>query len=958
MVRRSTLCILCLTMLSLIAASAVLTSITVPSALAAAPKPLSKLVYYAYSDDNKGLFALAKGDIDIYVPSKPVTEDMLRAAGINPASVRIAYASGGIAVMLFNILSDDNELGKLGIVTDPSGKKHFNPLALREIRYALNLLINRKYIAEKIVGAAYPAFVALSPSLPYYSEIEKAIEEMGFKPEGDLEKAKKIIDETLTKVAQQLKKYGYELYKKSDGFWYFKAPGQPEERVTIIIDTWWEKYTYHCGAMRYFAQQLKKVGFDAKVICGNARKYRDSRDWRYMHWHIYTYRRVISEDLLPIWFIDGMYWTYSSAALPRQIREHLEKMGDKLQKEIDEAIAKLRYAKTMSQLIEEVKKVVKLVMEQSIVVAYVNPLRTIVISNRVHDAVIGWASSIYNPWLYRTAWTSTGVLRVGIFSSQMDITTPINPTLAMHTLSRARILMPVVDIGTFPNPYIGKLVPLRASWSVTPAKVPANALYFDPSTHSWITVKEAEAKGLLNASKISKEHTVRIVYNYILGKWQHGRNMTLADILMWFAWGLDWMYKSGKDDKWYFEDIDEHPMRWTSRSLTCVYGIEIINRTSLAIYTSTDCVGTPNPDLLAEMFIGMINTWGPRGLWPWFPPELMMAIGYLKIYGGPVSGKSYVLVGHATEKVARLDLTDPKQVEDLKAALEKIAKGEYMPPFIEATLKLADKYPVIGKPDLREGAKKLIEFANKYGHLVVSQGPYIIAEYKPDRIVFTRFEGYPRSLESFYKELTSVRIELKSISTTNVVVQAGKATQVTLTLCAVTVFPEEVSGAKPAEKAYVVARILKAGEEVAIVKAEKVAPGKFVIKLSPELTKKLGPGTYVMEILYSTSPEAPPSKISATLTILPAASTTTPARTVTATASTTSTVTATITKTATASTSITVTKTVTLTKSVTTTSTVTSTRTVTKTNWGLSVALLIVGIVVGLAVGIALGRRR
>ncbi len=950
MTRHAVSRILCIVLLSLVTLSAITSLATLP-ALAATPKPLKKIEYYAYSDDNKGLLALSKGEIDIYVPSKPVTDEMLRAAGINPSSVRIARASGGIAVMLFNILSDENELGKLGIVTDPDGKKHFNPVALREIRYALNLLINRKYIAEKVVGTAYPAFVALSPALPYYSEIEKAIEEMGFKPEGDVEKAKQIIDKTLSRVAEQLKKYGYELYKKSDGFWYFKAPGQSEERVTIIITTWWEKYTYHCGAMRYFAEQLKKVGFDAKVICGHARKYRDSRDWRYMHWHIYTYRRVISEDLLPIWFIDGLYWTYSSAALPRQIREHLEKMGDELQPKIDKAIEELRYAKSISELIEGVKKVVKLVMEQSIVVAYVNPLRTIIISNRVHDAVTGWASSIYNPWLYRTAWTDTGVLRVGIFSSQMDITTPINPTLAMHRLARAIVLMPVVDVGVFPNPYAGELAPLRVSWSVTDAKVPSNALYFDPTTHSWITVKEAEAKGLLNATKISKEHTVKVVYNYILGKWQHGRDMKLADILLWLAWNLDWMNNASKGDKWFFTDIDEHPVRWSSRSLTCIYGIEIINKSSLALYTSTDCVGTPNPNLVAEMFVGMINTWGPRSLWPWFPPELMMAIGYLKIYGGPVSGKHYVLVGAETENVLRLDLTDPKQVEDLKAALEKIASGEYMPPFIEATLKLADKYPVIGKPDLKEGAKKLIEFANKYGHLVVSQGPYIITEYKADHIVFTRFEGYPRSLESFYKELASVRIELKGISSTNIVVQAGRGAQITLLLSEVTVFPEEAAGEKPAEKAYIVARILKEGEEIATIKGEKVAAGRFIIRIPPELTSKLTPGTYEIEILYSISPEAPPSKIKATLNVLPALTATTttssPAKTVTITA-------------APSAATVTVTTTVTSTaiSTVTSIKSTVATTTITQTSWGIAIGLLVLGLIIGLVIGIVAGRRR
>ncbi len=881
-----------LSIISIVSLLIIALSIVSPTLAATTPKPLQKIIYYAYSDDNKGLLALSKGDIDIYVPSKPISEEELKAAGIDPSSVKIARTSGGIAVMLFNILSDEDELGKLGIVTDPEGKKHFNPVALREIRYAFNLLINRKYIAEKVVGLAYPAFVTLSPSLPYYSEIEKAIEDLGFRPEGNLEKAKQIIDDTMNKVAAELKKYGYELTKKSDGFWYFKAPNQEEEKVKIIITTWWEKYTYHCGAMRYFAEQLKKVGFDAEVHCGHARKFRDAKDWRYMGWHIYTYRRVISEDLLKIWFIDGMYWTYTSAAIPRQLREHLEKIGDPLQKEIDKLTDELMNAKNMNELLEKEKELVQLVMKQSIVVAYVNPLRTVIISNRVHDAVVGWASGIYNPWLYRTAWTDTGVLRVGLFSSEMDITTPINPTLAMHRLSRAIILMPTLDVGVFPSPYSGSLEPLRVSWSVSDSKVPDNALYFDPTTHSWITVGEAKSKGLLNSTKISKEHTVKVVYNYELGKWQHGRDMKLADILLWLAWNLDWMNNATKTDKWFFVDMDEHPLRWSSRSLMCIYGIEIVNGTSLAFYTSTDCVGTSSPDMIAENFVGMVSTWGPRSLWPWFPPELMMAIGYLKIYGGPESGKQYILVGNPTENVLEIDLTDSKCVEDLKAAAEKIANGEYMPPFIEATLKLADKYPALGKPDLIDGARKLVEFANKYGNLVVTQGPYIITEYKPDRIVFTKFEGYPRTLESFYKELTAYKLELESITPSKAVVEQGKSTEVTLTLSKIIIFPEELAGKKPAEEAYIVARILKGNNEVATVQGSKLATGKFALKLTPEITSKLSPGTYDVEILYGISANAPLSKVKITLTVLPAATKTTTTTSTTAVTTTTKTTTA------------------------------------------------------------------
>ncbi|HDI02293.1 MAG TPA: hypothetical protein ENF93_01465, partial [Ignisphaera sp.] len=803
-------------------------------------------------------------------------------------------------------------------------------------------MINRKYIAERVVGFAYPAFVVLSPTLPYYGEIEKAVKELGLKPEGDIATAAEIVDKVLSDIAEKMPKVcgdGYKLYKGEDGFWYFQAPGQEPEKITINIATWWESYVYHCGAMRYLGEELKKLGFDSKVSCTHARKLRDSKDWRYMHWHIYTYRRRISEDLLRMWFIDGMYWTYSSAALPIQIREQLKKMGDTLQPEIDKAIEELSKAKTLDELIAKEREVVKLVLKQSVVVAYVNPLISVIVSKRAHDVVTGWASMMNNPWISRLSKTTSGELRVGFYSSQMNLLTALNPRLAMHTVARATLMWPVVDVAVFPNPYTGELAPLRVAWSVERAKLSEKALFYDPYSYKWITVKDAIAKKLLNATRIEGERVVKIVYNYYLGKWHHGRDIKLSDVLLWLTWALDWRYNATEKEPWYFTDRGEHPMAPEPKALKCIYGIEIINKTALALYTSKECVGIEADDLVAEKFVGMINTWGPRTLWPWFPPELMLAIGYLKINGGPVTGRQYILRGTETENTKILDLLESKSVEDLKAALEKIASGEYEPPFVKAVEELVKAYPFIGSLDVKEGAKKLIDFANKYGHLLVSQGPFILSEFKPDRIVYTRFADYEkaRSYESLVNLLRASTIELVEAKPVKPMIVAGEKGEISVVLNEKIVFPEEEAGVKPAEKAYVIARILKGGAEIARAIGKKVASGKWSIELPPEVTGKLEPGTYTVEILYGISPEAPLKKVTTTITILP------PPTTIVKTATKPVTVTTPVVVTSPGATQI---QTQILTKTIVTTKTVEkpvpTTITVTETNYTLAIVLGIV----------------
>ncbi len=947
------------TLLAFVLIAVVAFSVSTPALLAQQPMPTTEIVYKAYSDDAKGLAALKMGEIDIYVPKKPVTVDDLKAAGISPEDVRIYTASGGIAVMLLNILSDDNECGKLGIVTDPEGKKHFNPFAIREIRFALNLMINRKYIAERVVGFAYPAFVALSPQLPYYDEIQKAVEELGFKPEGDIVKAAEIVDKVMHEIAEKLPKVcgaGYKLYKGEDGFWYFQAPGQEPEKITIHIATWWESYVYHCGAMRYLATEIKKLGFDADAKCTHARKYRDSKDWRYMHWHIYTYRRVISEDLMRIWFIDGMYWTYSSAAIPTQLIEHLKKMGDTLQPKIDELCKELGKAKTISELLAKEKELVKLVMKQSIVIAYTNPLRTVVVSKKVHDAVIGWASIYNNPWLYRLAWTDSGVLRIGWFSSQMNLLTTINPTIAMNRVWAAVVQWPVVDVGTFPNPYTAQLVPLRVSWSVSSVpSLPKDALFYDWENHKWTTVSTAESEGMLDTSKVSKEHIVKIVYNYRFGKWQHGRDMKLFDVILWLTWNLEWAYKSktGKDP-WYFENRREHPVGGVSPyALECFYGLKILNSTAIEVYTSTDCLGVSTPDTIAERFIGMVCEWGPRTLWPWYPPELMLAVGYLRIYGGPATGKQYILAGKTTENIRLIDFLNADCVKDLKAALKKIAGGEYEPPFVKAVYDLAKKYPAIGSIDLAKGAEGLIKFADTYGHLLVSQGPFILVEAKPDKLVYKPFTQYQIQRRTFVSELKSAILEVSKVEKTAPMVMAGKTATIKLYLKEKIVFPESEAGSKPAEQAYVVARILKEGVVVAEVKGKKAATGEWVIEIPPEITSKLKPGTYTVEILYALSPGAPMKKVTTEITILPSIKPTTVTTAVTKTTA----ITKTTAVTKVAQATVTTTATVTVVKTTKVQVPTTVTTTVVETNWGTAIGIAIVLLIIGFVAGYMVRKR-
>ncbi len=451
--------------------------------------------------------------------------------------------------------------------------KHFNPFALRLVRFAVNLLINRRYVANDIVGAANVVYVALSKYVTYYNEtVLPVVKKLGLKPEGDEDRAREIIEQVFANISKKLAEYGYELYKSEDGYWYFKAPNQSAESVTINIVTWWESYVYHCGATKYLAKQLEELGFKVNVECTHARKYRDSKDWRYMHLHIYTYRRVVSEDLAKLWYVDGMYWIYSSAAIPTQLIESLSPEEKELQKLIDGTIESMAKAKTTDQFLDLARKAIEAVINQSIVVAFTELVNSILISKSktVKNAVTGWASGIQEPWIYRAVQsTERNYVVIGVYEPNRDLLHVVNPRVAMNLVSTARLLMPVVDAASFSNPYTGNLTGLRVAWSVQvlgKGALPKAALFYGYNNHSWITVEEAIDRGLLDADEISNETIVKVVYRYALGMWHHGREMKLYDIIFWITWGLEWWYNSGDGDVWHFDEAYEHPMHLAHNS--------------------------------------------------------------------------------------------------------------------------------------------------------------------------------------------------------------------------------------------------------------------------------------------------------------------------------------------------------------------------------------------------------
>jgi len=161
------------------------------------------------------------------------------------ANLKLVRAATGYWSLIFNPLSNvyyDSDTGEFitllnatagddlelvpGLVNTTSGELTFNPFAFRKVRYAMNWLINRKYIIDTMLaGGGAPMYSPVQPSEYANQYVNGTYAELGLTSRGNETKAIEMIEEALLEANNTLKDYGYYLVKVNDtlspvGYWW------------------------------------------------------------------------------------------------------------------------------------------------------------------------------------------------------------------------------------------------------------------------------------------------------------------------------------------------------------------------------------------------------------------------------------------------------------------------------------------------------------------------------------------------------------------------------------------------------------------------------------------------------------------------------------------------------------------------------------------------------------------
>ncbi len=192
--------------------------------------------FIQYLDENTALEEVRNGNLDMYYYT------------VSPDRLETHQAKKGLQIF-------DSTGGRYSILVNPAESEEFNPFSNKEIRFALNYLIDRKLIVNELMGGYGTSIISYySPSEPEYLSVIEQLELFNFEYNPGL------ADKTITRVLNEkgAKKIG-EKWLMNDN---------PIE-ITIFIRS---DDPVRKSIGEILSVELEKIGFTVKKDFGDLNK--------------------------------------------------------------------------------------------------------------------------------------------------------------------------------------------------------------------------------------------------------------------------------------------------------------------------------------------------------------------------------------------------------------------------------------------------------------------------------------------------------------------------------------------------------------------------------------------------------------------------------------------------------------------------------------------------------------
>ncbi len=659
--------------------------------------------FIQYLDENTALEEVRNGNLDVYYYT------------ISPDRLETHQAREGLQVF-------DSTGGRYSILVNPAEADEFNPFSSKEIRFALNYLIDRKLIVNELMGGyGAPIISYYSTSEPEYLSVIEQLELFNFKYNPEL------ANEIITKI---LKEKGA---KKINDKWVINE--KPIE-ITIFIRS---DDPIRKSIGEILSVELERIGFVIKKDFGDLNKafvvvYGSNPSD--LKWSLYTegwassafvrYDSIGLGQMYSPWFSsmpgfnDPTYWNYKN---------------DKLD-EITQKIYTGDFESSEKRL-ELIQEAVVEGVNESVRIFLASKIDQYVVNEKVSGIVNDFGAGVPSRFTPINAKSDDSEFAVGVKQIYQGAW---NPVMGLTDTYSRQIWGIISDPGSFKHPFTGETIPIRATWDVETAgpegklNIPQESKIWNPKLQQWDNVSP-------NSFATSK-----VKFDLNFSNWHNGQKMDMNDILYSLYFTIEWGTQTDENDKTF--DSEFTPI--AAQSLQTIKGVNVIDDNTIEVYAD-----------YWHFDDGEIAEWAM--LWNSMPWEISAAMEKA-VTDGKVS---FSRSGATSKNVNWLSLIIPNDANLIKEYLQKFKESNYIP------------------EEFKESKQNLEYFQNRYSssikwieennHAVISNGPFYLKSYAPESRTITvntfEDESYPFKVGEWSKfEKTEFpvikKVDLKKITQT------------------------------------------------------------------------------------------------------------------------------------------------------------------------------------------------
>ena len=820
---------------------------------------IDKILFDAKTQEDIGLKDVAAGRSDLW--NYGTSGAAFKALPDDVKSKLDVYGVTGVNYI--SILTNPFPNAAPYTVTTADGKTQFNPFAIRDVRYALNFLIDRKKIIDEImVGAGVPMYTPVIPGQPNASKYGLIASKFGFTPTGNEAKALADID-TAMKAAAALPENQGKLVK--NGQWWTYNGDPISVKFLIRVDD----PTLRLPEGRYIADQIEKAGIKverAELSRASARKLWGQSDPKDYSWSLYTegwgggqtyaYWETSIAQMYAPWMANmpgegtGGFWNYSN--------DQLDKLtGDAYNGRVTNT----------ADYYDKLTQSVQVGLKEAVRV-FVAAQTTYLAGNkdRFNARMVYGLGDGLDKWSMYTADVkpeASGadkglkVLRMTAFSAQgslfMSSWDPIGPNGFSDTYTSI-IIKEVSDQEAEANPITGIYFPLRASWSnvktniVTDDKgaivgkiaVPATAVLWNAKDQKWESgYTYVDVKGDGSTFDYTKPDAVtafsQATFAFKYGKWHDGRPVDINDYRYALSFPYDISVKKSADDKVY----DDAYAGAMNPNLVRYKGIMFNADNTITVY------GDANYPMDQAQLAGllcpqlMIEGANYGAVVPWEIVEAVKAI----VTEGNASKTAYSY--NSDSNFTEADVLSQKCVADIRAKLQDFVNTERVPAALVGYVT-----PAQAVADY----KLAIAFIDKHGHAYISNGGFILDKYDSGNntgvLIANRDPSYPYAKGYFTTAMATnfARVDAIKLPT----FKKGADLTVGITVSQVA-FPANT--AKAAAKGVV--KVTLIGDKETSYTAKFVKAGSFEAVIPAKDLASLKSGSYTVVVEAALGTESP-----------------------------------------------------------------------------------------------------